>query len=93
MTKKQHRYKEMELSMTVLLIANTVVFLLYLVVAACGILWLKVISAIFAILLSGLCLIFLYLVKELLRSRSLWLTAGFFGIFLCTIVSLLTGFP
>ena len=87
------RYKEMELNMTILLIAAAVVFVLYLIVAGYGIIWLKVVTAIFAILLSGLCLIFLYLVKELLRSRSLWLTAGFFGIFLCTLVSLLTGFP
>ena len=93
MSIKRNRYKEMELNMTVLLIAATIVFLLYLVVAAHGILWLKAISAIFAILLCGLCLGFLYLSKEIFRQRSLWLTAGYFGILLCTLVSLLTGFP
>jgi len=87
------RYKEMELNMTILLIAAAVVFVLYLIVAGYGIIWLKVVTAIFAILLSGLCLAFLFLTKELLKQRSLWLTTGFFGIFLCTLVSLLTGVP
>jgi len=93
MAPKRSRYKEMELAMTVLLLANAVVFILYLIVASVGILWLKAITSVFALILSGLCLVYLYLSKELLRQRSLWLTAGYFGIFLCTLVSLLVNFP
>ena len=93
MTKKERRYKRMELNFTILLIANAVLFLLYLLVAGYGILWLKAVTSIFAILLSGLCLIFLHLSGELLRQRSLWLSTGFFGILICTVVSLLVNFP
>ena len=93
MAKKQNRYKKLELNLTVLLIANTVVFVLYLLVAGYGILWLKAITSIFAILLSGLCLAVLFLSGELLRPRSLWLSCGFFGIMICSVVSLLLNYP
>ena len=89
----QNRYKELEQYLTIFLIASTIAFVLYLIFAGIGILWLKVITAIFAILLPVLCLALLYLTKELLKQRSLWLTAGFFGIFLCTVVSLIANFP
>ena len=89
----QNRYKEMEQYLTIFLIASTVDFILYLIFAGAGIIWLKVITAIFAILLPVLCLTLLYLTKELLKQRSLWMTTGFFGIFLCTVVSLIANFP
>jgi hypothetical protein len=31
--------------------------------------------------------------KEILRQRSLWMTMGFVGIFLCTVVSLIANYP
>ncbi|MBQ2785643.1 MAG: hypothetical protein IJF02_03990 [Oscillospiraceae bacterium] len=87
------RYREMEQYLTIFLIASAVDFTLYLIFAGTGIIWLKVITAIFAILMPVLCLALLYLTKELLKQRSLWMTAGFFGIFLCTVVSLIANFP
>lgn len=90
---KQNRYHELEQGMTILLIASAIDFILFLIFAGIGIIWLKVITAIFAILLSVLCLVFLYLTQELLKQRSLWLTTGFLGIFLCTVVSLIANFP
>lgn len=89
----QNRFKEMEQYLSIFLIASTIDFILYLIFAGIGIIWLKVITAIFAILLPVLCLALLYLTKELLKQRSLWLTTGFFGIFLCTVVSLIANFP
>ena len=79
---KRSRYKDMERGMTILL-----------VFAGMGILWLKVITAIFAILMPVLCLSFLFLSRELLKQRSLWITMGFFGILICTIVSLIVNYP
>ena len=79
--------------MTKFFLACLILFLLYLLVAGYGILWLKAVTSIFAILLSGLCLIFLHLSGELLRQRSLWLSTGFFGILICTVVSLLVNLP
>ena len=64
------RYKDLEKMMTLLLIASALDFVLYLVFAGAGIVWLKVITAIFAILMPVLCLGFLYMSKELLKQRS-----------------------
>ena len=90
---KRNRYKELEQLMSAVLIACTIIFILYLIVAANGIIWLKVVTAILVIVPSILALGFLYLTKELLRKRSLWLSAGFFSLFLCNAVSLLLCFP
>lgn len=87
------RYRDLEQMLTIFLIASAADFVLFLIFAGIGIIWLKVITAIFAILLPVLCLALLYLTKELLKQRSLWLTTGFFGIFLCTVVSLIANFP
>lgn len=93
MARKHKRYQETIRNLTILLIANAVTLVLYLLVACYGILWLKAITSIFAILLSGLCLFYLYLIHSLFRRRGFWLSTGFFGIFLLTILSLLTDFP
>ena len=87
------RYKDLEKMMTLLLIASALDFVLYLVFAGAGIVWLKVITAIFAILMPVLCLGFLYMSKELLKQRSLWMSVGFAGIFISTAVSLISRFP
>ena len=87
------RYKDLEKMMTLLLIASALDFVLYLVFAGAGIVWLKVITAILAILMPVLCLGFLYMSKELLKQRSLWMSVGFAGIFISTAVSLITRFP
>ena len=87
------RYKDLERILTVLLIVTALDFILFLVASGMGLLWVKVLTAIFAILMPVLCLAWLYLTKELLRQRSLWLTTAFGGILVCTIVSLLAGFP
>jgi hypothetical protein len=68
-------------------------FLLFLIFSGMGIVWLKVLTAIFAIIVPILCLVLLYLSQELLRQRSLWLTTGFGSIVVCTIVSLICNFP
>ena len=90
---KQNRYKEMEKLMTVSLIADAIIFILYLVVAGAGILWLKVLTAVLCFALSGLSLAFLFLTKELFRSRSLWMSAGFFSVAMCLLASLILAFP
>ena len=93
MAPKHNRYKEMEQLLTVALIASAVIFVLYLICAIAGILWLKVVTAIFTILFCLAGLAVLYLTKELLRQRSLWLSTGFLSVLLCIIVSLILNFP
>ena len=93
MGKRVNRYKQMERYMTAALLADTALFILYLIGAGLGTLWLKVLAAIVAIVLSSLCLVFLYLTKEILRRRSLWMTAAAAAILLCTLFSLILNFP
>ena len=86
-------YKKMERYMTYTLIADAAVFVIYLFAAGAGVIWLKAITAIVAILASGLCLGYLYLTEELLRRRSLWMTVAGAAILLCVLVSLILNFP
>ena len=93
MAQKRNRYKELEQLMTVALIASAVIFVLYLICAFAAIVWLKVIIGIITILFCLASLGFLYLTKELMRQRSLWLTTGFFSVLLCLLVSMILNFP
>ena len=89
----RNRYKEFERTMTTALLGGVFLFLAYLIAAGAGIVWLKVIFAVLALLLSALGLAVLYRSKELLRSRSLWLSCGFFAVFMCTTASLILNYP
>lgn len=93
MASKRNRYKEMERFMTYVLAGDAGVFLLYLICAGAGIIWLKVITAILAIAVGGLSLAFFYMNGELFRLRSRWMVVGFAAVILCLLVSLLTNFP
>ena len=93
MAKNNNRYKEMDALMTKVLIADAGIFVLYLLFSGLGIVFLKVVFAILGLGLSGLCLAFLYLTKELLRKRSLWMTAGAAAVIICILVSLIANYP
>lgn len=93
MAKKKSRYKALDELMTKVLIADGCIFLLYLLFAGFGIGFLKVVFAILGLGLSALCLGFLYLTNELLRKRSLWMTAGAAAVIICIIVSLFANYP
>ena len=93
MRTKKNRYKEMERSTTLILLVDLLLFIFYLIAAANGIIWLKVILFILAFFLSLLCLLFLFYAGELLKQRSLWMTTAFAAIALCVLVSLILNFP
>ena len=93
MDKARRRYRQMEQYMTYALLADLLLFILFLIVAGNGILWLKVILAILTIALSSLCIAYLYLTKELLRQRSLWMSVSAAAILLCLLFSLLLNYP
>ena len=93
MAAKPNRYKEMERYMTYALLADAAAFILYLIVAGNGIIWLKVILTLVCLGISGLLLWFLYTTKELLRQRSLWITTGAAAIVVCLLFSLILNFP
>jgi len=87
------RFKENERVLSVALIADAVIFVLYLLCAGFGIGWLKVILTVIAFIISGLGLAVLYLTGELPRRRSRYLVAGFGAIVLCILVSLIANYP
>ena len=89
----QMKYQQLQWYLTFALIAAAGLFALYLVFAGFGIIWLKVITAVLAILLSFGCLAILYLRKELLRQRSLWMTTAAAAIIVCLVFSLVLNFP
>ena len=93
MAGKQSRYKSMERIMTYGLCADTALFILYMIFAGMGIIWLKVVLAILSLLLSGAILALLYLSRELTTRRSQWITAGAAALALCLLLSLILNFP
>lgn len=93
MSKNKSRYQQMEQILTIALIAVAVLFLVYLIAAGCGVLWLKIFTAVLAILASGACLALLFFSAEILKKRSLWLTVGFASVVLCILVSLIFHYP
>ncbi len=93
MAKKNSRYKKLEAIMTIILGVDALIFIAYLVFAALGMIALKVITAVFCGLISGLALYYLYMTKEFLRKRSMWMTLAAACIILCLLVSLVLNFP
>ena len=87
------RYKQIDQLLTRVIIADTAVFVLYLIFAALGLVALKIIIAIIAMLVSGLCLAWLSMLGEFKKARSRWLVLGFGAIILCTLVSLILNYP
>ncbi len=90
---KRNRYREMESNMTKVILADLVIFILYLVSAGKDWHIVKLVTAIIAILASLLCLLWLYLTGEFPRRRSLWMVTFFFSVVICVAVSLLLGYP
>ena len=87
------RYKQIDQLLTRVLIADTAAFLLYLIFAAIGLAVLKIIIAIIALLVSALCLAYLYKLGEFKKARSRWLVMGFGAIILCILVSMVLNYP
>ena len=93
MNQTDNRFKILEKYMTVVLMALAGIFLLFIIASSCGVIWLKVITAIITIGASALCIAFFYKTKLLLQSRSLWMTVAAVSLIICTVFSLIVHFP
>lgn len=93
MAKKQSRYQLMQMYITRALLIDSALFILYLIVAGAGVVWLKVILSILDLALSLLIVGFLYICGELLKKRSLWMGTAAAAIFICTFASLILNYP
>lgn len=87
------RYKELEQMMARILAADVVVFALFALFSGLGVVALKVICAIVTIIVSGMCLAFLYMTGELKKRRSLWMVVGYTSVLVCLLVSLICNYP
>ena len=95
-TKKQKRrnqFKQLERSLTMVIFADLILFILTLAAGGIGIGWLKIIVGLCSIVISGLGATFLVLINEHKRRRSWWMLSAFGSILLCTLISLITGYP
>ena len=90
---QKRSFKQLEQQLTIAVIVNAAIYLLYLLFAGFGITWLKVILALAGISLGILGCAFLVLIGEHKRRRSLWILCAFGSIAACILVSLLTRFP
>lgn len=93
MGRKNSRYKKMEKMITVALCMDAIVFIAYLIFAGIGQIALKIITMLVCFAISGGVLYFLYMSRELLRKRSLWMTLAAACILICVLASLILNFP
>lgn len=93
MDNKRARFKKMEALMTVVLCLDALLFLAYLVFAGLGMTAMKVVCTVLCFLISGAVLYFLYITRELLRKRSIWMSLSAACIILCILFSLILRFP
>ena len=89
----RNRYQQMQDIMTKALLTDVAAFIIFLITAGNGVTWLKVVAAIASIIISLGSLAFLFLSQELLKKRSLWLSTGFFSVFMCVLASLILAYP
>ena len=94
-SRSRNRYRELESIMMKVLIGDGLIFFLYMFAASRVGVWsvVKVICAVLTILVSVLCLVWLYLTKEFTRRRSLWMVTASVSILACMLVSLCLGYP
>lgn len=90
---RRNRYRELESLMTKIFAGDAAAFLLYIIFAGRGWTAVKVIAAAVVLLVSVFSLIWLFIVKEMFRRRSLWMVTGFGAILICLLVSLILKYP
>lgn len=91
--RKRNAFRKFEAIMTRAILGTLILFLLMLVSAAAGIGWLKWILSVLIFAVCIVCTALLVLKREHRRRRSRWMLVSFFGLFLCTLVSMIVGFP
>ena len=86
-------FRLLEQRMTIGIGIQLALYLLYLICAGAGIVWLKVILGLLTMALGILGCGFLVLIEEHKRPRSRWLLAAFASMAVCTLVSLICNYP
>ena len=87
------RFKQFESFLSIILLIALALFVLFLIAAGNGIVWLKVTAAILSIALCCFSLFLLFRARLLLRPRSLWMTVASAAIIICFLFSLILNYP
>lgn len=93
MSNDAKRFKQAEKLMTYALITALVIFVIYLIAAGSGVIWLKVLTSIFVLIICGLCLAYLKLANLLTRPKTFWMTTAAVAMIFCLLFSLILNFP
>lgn len=93
MENEKLRFQEAEKLITYILIGCAALFIIFLFAAGFGVIWLKVICAIIAMIACALCLAYLYMTKLLLRPKSIWMTLSAAALIICILFSWILNFP
>lgn len=91
--KSRPGFRQLERWLTMVIAGELVLFVLMLICGGVGILWLKILLGLVLIAVSGLGCALLIMMQEFRRKRSWWLLSAFGSIALCTLVSLIAGYP
>lgn len=91
--RKKNSFRKFEGMLTRVILGELAAFLLMLLSAGLGIGWLKWLLAVAVILVSGAGCYLLIAKREHRKRRSWWMLASFAGMLLCTLVSLIAGYP
>lgn len=86
-------FRKLENLLTKVILGTLAAFLLMLLAASVGLGWLKILLAVPVMLVSGLGCALLVLKQEHRKRRSWWMLAAFGSLLLCTLVSLILGYP
>jgi hypothetical protein len=89
----RNRYRLLELTACAVIIVAIIFFIVFLIASGSNIVWLKILSLTVCILICGLSLAYLYLSRELMRPRSLWMSLSFISTLVCILFSLMLNFP
>lgn len=92
-TTPRRSFKQLERTLSYVVFADLVLFILMMVFSCQAILWLKIVLGILVMVLSGLGCCFLVLIEEHKKSRSWWILSAFGSLLLCALVSMITGSP
>lgn len=91
--RSRDNFRKLENLLTKVILGTLAAFLLMLVAAGCGVGWLKILLAVPVMLVSGLGAALLILKQEHKKRRSWWMLAAFGSLLVCTLASLILGYP
>lgn len=91
--RSRDNFRKLENLLTKVILGTLAAFVLMLVAAGNGVGWLKILLAVPVMLVSGLGTVLLVLKQEYKKRRSWWMLAAFGSLLLCTLVSLILGYP